>query len=179
MGLGRMAVNDSPRSQTGLDYSVLDARSLFELLSSWKVTHIAMLPQPSDIEFDNVAGNLVFANFIDRYVDKRHSHGIWTVLELPSTTPPEQPRDPSVLYLGCNAADHYRSGMYRLRDMRRVANQAFPAPREVEPQGDDGASARMLQRADYVAVEPCLTQLPLDAFKEIYRRPEALLYRRR
>ncbi|MFZ5894588.1 MAG: hypothetical protein ACOY0T_26225 [Myxococcota bacterium] len=180
LGLGRMSVNDSPHSQTGLDYSVLDSRSLYELFRSWKVTHILMLPQPSDIEWDNIAGNLVLANFLDRYAGAHYKLGSWTVYPMPSLAPPQQPQNPTVFYAGCNNHDRYRSGLYQLRDMRRVGTEPYASPREAEVLDNEAVTRSFMERADYLVVDNCRRGMAdRDEFKEIYRRPEAVLYRRK
>jgi hypothetical protein len=179
MGLSRMSVSDSPHSQTGLDYSIHDSHTLYRLLHEWKVTHIIMPPQPSDIEWDNIAGNLMLAEFLDRYGGRRYTLGSWTVIGMPGTQPPPQPENRSVFYAGCNGHDRYESGMYRLRQMRRITNQKYPKPREREPKDNPEATQKFVARADFLAIDNCRNDVPHDDFKEIYRRPESVLYRRK
>lgn len=179
LGLGRMSVNDSPRSQTGLDYSMHTPRSLYELLRSWKVTHLLMLPQPSDIEWDTIAGNLVYAEFLHKYAGKRSRFGSWTLIAMPDLAPPETPVERHVFYAGCNGHDRYPSGMYLQRDMRRVPGRPYALPREVEPPNDPAATRRLLDRADFLVLDSCRKDVDHRQFEEFYKRPEAVLYVRK
>lgn len=183
-GLERMAVNDRPQFQTGLSYAQLGSpRAVHDKLRSFGVTHVLVPPEPSDIEVDSVAANLVFWDFFRNHTQNHRPFGGHELAELKPEPPPAPPKtDVLVTYLGCERSKRYASGLYRLGQMTALYDGPYPAPieRENDKKGGNGSAKALLERSDYAVVDQCRGRVPsLTEFEQIYRRLDMTLYKRR
>ncbi len=180
LGLAAASVSDWAPFQSGLSYAELGSpRGVFDKLRSFGVSHVLYATQANyGMEFGSLAAELVFWETVQLHTQNRRSIGRFTLVEVPASAPATSSHERGVMYLGCDAANGYRSGLYDLADLRRLYDQPFPAPRELESSSE---LAAQLARASFVVLADCrsVDSSRLGDFLQLSRRADATLFGRR
>ena len=172
LGLGAMSINDYAPWQAAINYRRLGTpRAVHEKLRSLGVTHLIWEPHVAK-EQENMAGSLVFHDFVARFAVGARRVGSVMLAQLPATPPPEE-EEPWVAFVGCGGT--YPSGLYKLSDLAVTYVKTYPQPRKPDP-----ASSSIPPEARLAVVENCkaLPAEALAAFQPLAVRSGARLYGR-
>ena len=151
LGLQRPRVNDWPGYQAGLVYGRLASpRALYDLLTSWGVTHILWKHQTSRVA-DSIGGDLLFLGFAIQDVAETKPFGSWRLARL-TLSPPEGPFNDTVAYLTCGTG--YAPGLYHRQSMTLPDGRSDPYPKPVRPAGKGAALQTLIREAEYVVWNP-------------------------
>lgn len=179
LGLGAASISDWAPFQSGLSYAELRSpRGVFDKLTSFGATHVLYVTQPNyGMEFGSLAAELVFWETVALHTETPRSIGRFTLVKLPAIAPAASSEQRFVMYLGCDAGNGYRSGLYELGDLRHLYDQPFSAPRETEASNELGV---LLARASFVVLADCrnVDGSLLHDFRQLYRRADSTLYGR-
>lgn len=183
LGLNAPTVNDWTPFQSGLAYIRLQSpRGMYEKLRQFGVTHLLFTTsQVPGFEQDSLGSALVFWEFTQLYTRNKRRIGLYTLATMPDAAPAPADAERLALYLGCGKPSGYGSGLYQVSDLGQIYDLPFPAPREPEPPEDAEATAGMLARSAFVAIESCRTiaSSQLRGFEKIRERGDTALYARK
>lgn len=180
MGLSRASVRDWSPFQSGLSYRATGSpRGAYEKLRSFGVTHILYTSSPIyALEHDSVGGDLAFWGLVELHTKNSQRVGQYVIAELPAQAPPASELERSVMYLGCDRPNEYRSGLYQLSDMAQLYDLPFAPPRE--PEASDRLKEQ-LSRAGFAVLADCRGngKSLLKGFRQIHKRTDSTLFARR
>lgn len=180
LGIGAPTVTDCPLHQGGISYARTPTpREVFDQLSGYGVTHLVYRTAQSR-EPDNLAGEIVFANFIQRFARGPKPADGWTVAAMPTVPPPPGNAPDPVLVITCGR--NLKPGLYRLADLATVFGYSAKPVHDPRPTVPGSDIPTLLPRAQAVAQDTaCASQakgLEATFVKAGQRDPYALWVRK-
>ena len=138
LGVNAPSVTDCPYHQGGISYlRTPTPRQVYEQLSGYGITHLVYRTGQAR-EPDTLAGEIVFANFVQRHAGAPQSVEGWLVSAMPREAPPPGAAPDPVLVVSCGKG--LAPGLYHLADLTVPAiEKGKPVPAPFKPSGNDAA----------------------------------------
>jgi hypothetical protein len=157
LGLGAQAVTDCNLHQGGISYlRTPTPREVYDLFSSFGVTHIVYNSGSQAREADTLGAELVFYNFLQRATKSPVSADGWLIAAMPKE-PPDAPAPDPVLVVTCGKGPP--QGLYHLANLAIPAmDPKTPAPSPMNPPGQ--AMGELVSAANAVAQDHACPRLP-------------------
>jgi hypothetical protein len=159
LGLGAAVVSDWGGWQGGISYGRMGSpRGMYQQLRALGVTHLVWAPGSSK-EWDSLAGDLLFHDFVTRFADGPQPVGGVTLAAMPERPPADAGWNDQVLYLGCPG--RYAPGLYRLDQLTvpQIAPGSAPYPAPLTPLSP-ARPEEQWARAGYVVLEAGCHAMP-------------------
>jgi len=172
LGLGVRTLQDWVGFQGGLYYIDLRSPAAFAArMREYGATHVMW--RRTSQQWNNVADELVFYDFISRRTSGAVSVSGFTISKLPAEVDEQRPFGDVVAFYGCRNLDGnpYDPGLYHLRSLNFLPLEkrepsAMPAP--FEPSSSKAISDAHFERADFIVINPaCHTPLSATQRKEL------------
>jgi hypothetical protein len=179
LGVNAPSVTDCPFHQGGISYlRTPTPRQVYDQLSGYGVTHLVYKTSQAR-EPDVLGGEIVFANFLQRYAGAPKSVEGWQVAAMPKEAPPPGGAPDPVLVFTCGKG--LVPGLYHLADLKVPAiEKGKPAPKPFKPAAGDAAA--LVAEAQAVAQDHGCPSLPAGvegAFVRVATRDPFAIWVRR
>ena len=178
LGIGATTVSDWGGWQFGISYGRMHSpREVYDTLSGMGVTYVTWEHGRSQAS-DSLAGDIMFYNFVFKYVHVVKSFGGVTLGKMPESPPPEEFED-TVAFLGCPKGGH-KTGLYHVRDLTTPVfgphNKKYKAP--TKKADAETSPEELVKAASFVVVATkCSKSLPASArsaFRQTPRRRKVM-----